>query len=97
MENSGSEQQARARMKSKAHMERVAQLPCVCCGAEGVQVHHAKISGLCGMGQKASDWFVMPLCPSHHAEFHHNGKESWQMRHGSQVDHVVNTLDRLYG
>ena len=82
---------------NKAHMQRVAQLPCSACGRHGVQVHHIRAAGLTGAGQKASDWFVLPLCPSHHAELHHKGQQTWEMTHGSQVSHVEQTLQILYG
>ncbi|WP_255412984.1 Ref family recombination enhancement nuclease [Dyella sp. AtDHG13] len=48
----------------KRHMDRVARLPCACCGCYGVQVHH--IRETMGMGQRASNWLVIPLCPSCH-------------------------------
>ena len=37
----------------KRHMARVAQLPCVLCGAHGVQVHHLREGEAAGAGQRA--------------------------------------------
>ena len=54
----------------KAHMGRVARLPCVVCketlGLEtfGVQVHHIRDGQ--GMGERASNWLTVPLCQYHH-------------------------------
>ena len=51
-------------MKDRGHMARVAELPCVCCGARPVEVHHC-ISGRYGQ-RKASDRETIPLCFAHH-------------------------------
>lgn len=49
----------------RAHMDRVAQLPCALCGAPPPsQVHHLREGQ--GMSQRASNWLVVPLCPSCH-------------------------------
>ena len=84
-------------LKNKAHLGRIITLPCVCCGVLGVQVHHIKGGGLGGMGMKASDWFTMPLCETHHTMFHTMGIRSWEGIFNGQVGHVEATLDRLYG
>jgi len=82
--------------KGKRHMKRVSELPCVVCGVEGVQVHHIRMAGLTGAGQKASDMLTIPLCPAEHALLHSDIK-AWEMRNGRQIDHVTRTLERLYG
>ncbi len=64
-----------------------------------------------GMGQKTSDWLVIPLCFDHHVgeDGIDNGirytVESWEAAHGSQLRFVtwvigktgVNTLERARG
>ena len=47
-----------ARVEGLAHMERVAQMGCLVCGAWPVEVHHE--------GKPRSDFNVLPLCPRHH-------------------------------
>jgi hypothetical protein len=84
-------------MKSRKHIQRVAQLPCCVCGQEPVQVHHIIGRGLRGMSQKSSDYFAIPLCPFHHDNLHRNGWREWEQMHGSQVDHAARTLARIYG
>ena len=44
----------------KAHMDKVAQLPCMICGARPVVVHHC----ICGRysQSKMSDFDTIPLC-----------------------------------
>ena len=80
-----------------SHLARVAALPCCICYTQPVQVHHIRGAGLTGVGAKCSDWFTIPLCPAHHDEFHRDGRMTWEMRHGLQVDHVAQTLEVLYG
>lgn len=46
------------RQAGLTHMARVAQLPCLVCGAHPVEVHHE--------GKPRSDMNVLPLCPRHH-------------------------------
>ena len=83
-------------IKNIAHMERVAELPCVVCESDQVQVHHIRDSGITGLGKRASDWLTFSLCGVCHANLH-SGIKSWEMAHGAQITHVVETLDRLYG
>jgi len=83
-------------MKSPKHMKRVAELPCVVCGTSPVQVHHIRAAGLTGAGQKACDFFTIPLCHADHADLH-RGMKTWEMRNGSQAMHVGLTLKRIYG
>jgi hypothetical protein len=46
------------RQDGKAHMARVAKLPCLVCGARPVEVHHE--------GKPRSDMRCLPLCARHH-------------------------------
>jgi hypothetical protein len=68
------------REEGKAHMARVAQLPCLVCGAYPVEVHH--------MPDPRSDMRVLPLCARHHrAEYgpgaFHYSKPAFYAAHGS--------------
>lgn len=83
-------------VKNKKHLERVATLPCVVCESDEVQVHHIRKAPLTGASQRASDWFTFPLCQGCHA-FLHSDIPAWEMTWGTQVSHVEQTLDKLYG
>lgn len=54
-----------------------------------------------GMGQKTSDWLVIPLCFNHHVgeEGIDNGirftVKEWEDTFGRQRDHLDRTLERL--
>lgn len=52
--------------KQKAHMARVAQLPCLVCGARPVHVHHVTASSHVMGRLPKNDELVAPLCPRHH-------------------------------
>lgn len=84
------------REAGKAHMARVAQLPCMVCGVYGVEVHHE--------GKPRSDMNVLPLCPPHHRrEFgpgaYHYSPRAFYAAHGesaallTRVDEMLRDYD----
>lgn len=81
----------------KAHMARVAGLPCVLCGSHPVEVHHC-ISGRYGQ-RKASDFDTIPLCyPCHRGpEGIHANKAAWEERNGLDTDFLPVVADMLAG
>ncbi len=84
--------------KARAHMAKVAQMPCVCCGAWPVHVHHC-ISGRFGQ-EKASDFETIPLCPKHHQhgpESIHQNKRLWEETYGLDTDYLPVVADALAG
>jgi hypothetical protein len=69
------------------YMRRVAELPCVCCGAPCEELHHPRSLALgCGMGMRAPHTMVIPLCKKHHDEFHRIGKRPWEAKYGRQEE-----------
>ena len=82
---------------TKAHMGRVAQLPCCTCGVYGVQLHHIREGQ--GMAQRADDMLVIPLCPDCHTGkvgVHHD-KTMLKLKKWTELDALADTLKRLYG
>lgn len=53
---------------SRAHLNRVRELPCLICGADPAgDPHHLKrVPGARGMGMKTPDRYAVPLCRPHH-------------------------------
>lgn len=84
-------------VKDHAHMARVAELPCVCCGARPVEVHHV-ISGRFSQ-RKASDREIIPLCYAHHRgpEGIHASKRAWEAIWGMDTDYLPVVADMLAG
>lgn len=79
------------------HLAAVAALGCLVCGAHA-EVHHVR-SG-CGVGQRASHFKVLPLCPGHHREggfgvAFHAGPREWQRRYGTEDDLLARVADLL--
>lgn len=60
--------------KERAHMERVAALPCLVCGGKAT-VHHVTGSSHVMGRLPRSHEMVVPLCPVHH-QIQHGPKES---------------------
>lgn len=68
------------------HMGRVAQLPCLVCGAWPVEVHH--------MPDPRSDLRVIPLCAKHHRREYGDGSFHYSPRafyaaHGCQTKLLI--------
>jgi hypothetical protein len=73
----------------KRHIERLAQLPCVVCGADGVEIHEPE-QGL---------WFVaMPLCPTCHRDPKygwHGQRLNWKAVKYGELDAINATIRML--
>ncbi len=67
-------------VRSKSHLARVREQPCLICGRDGVEAHHARV-GDRTMGVRKDDTRAVPLCPSHHAELHKGLEEAFWDRH----------------
>ncbi|MFM4808564.1 DUF968 domain-containing protein [Aeromonas hydrophila] len=84
----------RQRWECSAYLAFVRQLPCVLTGRrEGVEAHHVVGHGMSVMGSKAHDLMVFPLAHQPHMELHQVGWKAWEAKHGSQLQHVINTLE----
>ena len=89
----------RTKHDERQHLDRVAALGCIVCRNEGygetpAQVHHIRAGK--GMGQRASHFETIPLCPAHHQhgpDAFHSAPRSWQRRFGSELD----LLDQVRG
>ena len=76
-------------MNVKQYKTKVAAMACRKCGAMPVELHHVR-SG-CGMGQRASDWLVIPLCP----ECHRTGKDSIHNRNVDEMKYLASTIQEI--
>ena len=66
---------------------------CVCCGKPADDPHHLIGYGQGGMGTKAHDLFVIPLCRAHHDELHAD-QAAFEAKYGSQPELALKTIDR---
>ncbi|EFH8543499.1 DUF968 domain-containing protein [Escherichia coli] len=57
---------------------------CMTCGSQADDPHHIIGHGMGGMGTKADDLFVIPLCRECHNELH-AGVKDFEEKHGSQL------------
>ena len=81
----------------QAHMDAVARLGCLICGAPA-EVHHLTTGA--GMGQRADNYTCVPLCPAHHRTGGHGvaihaGKRTWEQRHGTELELLERTRTLL--
>lgn len=83
------------RNADKRHIGRVAELPCACCGVQGVQVHHIREGQ--GMAQRASNFLTIPLCEPYHTGPRgiHGDKSIMRTLKLSELDMLANTIEAL--
>lgn len=79
----------------RRHMGKVAALPCVCCGASGVQVHHIREGQ--GMGERSSHYLTVPMCPDCHTGPNgiHGNKSFMRIRKLDELDLLAMTIKAL--
>ncbi len=87
----------RKRWQSPDYLSFVRKLPCSVCGLLPVDggpndAHHCIGSGLGGMGTKAADWAVLPLCRPCHNDLHNCGAKVWEDRNGPQSHYALKTM-----
>ena len=80
-------------MEDGSYTKWVKQLPCVCCRQQADDPHHPYDVGFGGGATKVPDYWVIPLCRTHHDELHHN-VAAWEERWGLQLFHTLMTLTR---
>lgn len=83
----------RRRWENEKYTRWVKAQPCACCGKQADDPHHLIGHGQGGMGTKAHDLFVLPLCRAHHDELHAD-PVAFEKKYGTQPELVLKTLDR---
>ncbi|MFP2513998.1 DUF968 domain-containing protein [Buttiauxella agrestis] len=84
----------RRRWENEKYTRWVKQQPCMCCNQQADDPHHLIGNGMGGMGTKAHDLFVIPLCRKHHDELHAD-TAAFEAEYGSQIELVIKFLDRV--
>ena len=81
-------------------MGRVAALGCIVagCGAPA-SLHHPRFAA--GIGQRASDYLVIPLCPMHHQNGGigvalHAGQVTFERMYGTEAELLARTIEKLF-
>ncbi|WP_312976390.1 DUF968 domain-containing protein, partial [Atlantibacter hermannii] len=83
----------RRRWQNEKYTRWVKSQPCACCGKTADDPHHLIGYGQGGMGTKAHDLFVLPLCRTHHDELHAD-VGAFEAKYGTQPELLLKTLDR---
>lgn len=85
-------------ISAKRHLSRVAELPCVVCGAQPVEVHHI-LEGRTP-GRRSPDWLAIPCCLDCHRGSKngiHGEGNMWRVMRKTEHDCLAETLETLYG
>ncbi len=85
----------RTRWDKPKYLAWVKTQPCECCGRQSDDPHHLIGWGQGGMGTKAHDSLVIPLCRQHHTELH-NDPVKFERKHGTQPEMIIRVLDRAF-
>lgn len=82
-----------------AYHNLIGDMACVVTGKRPVTLHHCHGGSLAdiginrGMGQRPSDWLVIPIIADLHIGPHGidggKGVRSWEAEHGTQLDHLL--------
>ncbi|EEW8223037.1 DUF968 domain-containing protein, partial [Escherichia coli] len=83
----------RRRWVNEKYTRWVKTQPCACCGKPADDPHHLIGHGQGGMGTKAHDLFVLPLCRKHHDELHAD-TVTFEEKYGSQLELIFRFIDR---
>ena len=83
----------RRRWVNEKYTRWVKAQPCICCNQPADDPHHLIGHGMGGMGTKAHDLFVIPLCRAHHDELHAD-TVAFEGKYGTQQELLLKTLDR---
>ncbi|MEN0584463.1 MULTISPECIES: DUF968 domain-containing protein [unclassified Kosakonia] len=83
----------RRRWENEKYTRWVKVQQCMCCNNPADDPHHLIGHGNGGMGTKAHDLFVIPLCRAHHDALHAD-TVAFEEKYGSQLVLVFRVLDR---
>lgn len=88
----------------RAHLDKVARIGCIVCirlgyGESPAEIHHPRKGA--GMGQRASHYDAIPLCPSHHRTGGygvaiHAGQKEFERLYGTEAA-LLDEVRRLCG
>lgn len=92
------------KQEEREYLQRVAEVGCIVCrkfyGVESpAEIHHLRAGQ--GMGQRASNFDVIPLCPHHHriggwGIALHAGQKEFEKRHASERELLDVTREILH-
>lgn len=82
----------RRRWENPTYTRWVKAQRCACCNNPADDPHHVIGHGQGGMGTKAHDLFVLPLCRAHHDELHRD-PVAFEAKYGSQTEMLFRFID----
>ncbi|WP_108701716.1 DUF968 domain-containing protein [Phytobacter sp. SCO41] len=85
----------RRRWENPTYTRWVKAQQCACCSNPADDPHHVIGHGQGGMGTKAHDLFVLPLCRAHHDELHRD-PVAFEAKYGSQLTLLFRFIDYAF-
>ena len=83
--------------RDKNYLAWIRRLPCLICGNPlHTAPHHIPERHHASLALKTSDYRTIPLCTTHHCEYHDDGRDTFAGRHGIDYEHCMAELTRIY-
>jgi len=71
--------------KSEKYLSHVRKFPCAVCGFPDTHAHHIRFSFNSGTATKPGDTWAIPLCHTHHREYHDKGITTFQKKYDVDI------------
>ena len=86
----------KATARDKRYMNKVAALGCLVCGAKP-ELHHIRFGQ--GMGQRAGNMLIIPLCAEHHRGSYsiHGSPRQFTLIQGTELEMLNTTIGQVLG
>ena len=81
-------------IRDETFLDYIRDQPCAVCTAPAPSDPHHLDSGV--MGSKGDDWTCVPLCRTHHREYHDHGEAHMRRQHGVDLWKQSHHLLRRY-
>jgi hypothetical protein len=83
--------------RDKKYLDFIKWKPCcVCRAATPSDPHHIPEEGRGGKGLKCSDYRAIPLCHSHHLEYHNGGKQTFAAKYELDYEELISAYNKWW-
>lgn len=82
--------------KESAYASWLRSISCIICRNPEVQLHHWQKKGHGYMGGKVEEKRLIPLCHSHHKDYHDKGRETFSLKYGVDIENVIERLEAVW-
>jgi len=85
----------RKRIKDKAYLTWIRELPCLFCGGVS-EPHHVPPESEASVGLKTDDTRALPFCYRHHQEYHNRGRHTFEQKYQINYEYLIERLNKIW-